>query len=191
MVFVVIDEDELARERPNAIRRFLSPLASRREVACDVVKTPVAGGRVIAAHDGQRAGKEYRDWRFTSKHRNILCQYFELWKPSERTREWFLDRAYLNLFLIDRASHQPQELLSVHADPNNEDIAPVRHFKKGPHLHVKHLEEPLPRAHFPMTIGYVDAVVQSAPELTRVLGEVALLLSVEVIGRFEDAARQI
>jgi hypothetical protein len=59
-------------------------------------------------------------------------------------------------------------------------------FKKGPHLHVKFLEEPLPHAHFPMSMGYVDKVVHSAPELTRVLEEIVSLLSMEVIGRFED-----
>jgi hypothetical protein len=189
MAFVVINEDELVRQRPKAIRQFLLPLA-KGEVACNAAKSPFAGGRVFAAHDGLDARKEFRDWRFASKHRNILCQYFELWKPSERTREWFLDRAYLNLFLVDRVLRQQKELVSVHADPNNDDSAPVGHFKKGPHLHVKHLEEPLPHAHFPMTIGYVDKVVESAPELTRVLQEIASLLSIEVIDRFEKASKQ-
>jgi hypothetical protein len=191
MTFVVIDEEELVRERSRAIRRFLSPLAMKPAVACDSPRTLIEGGRVFAAHDGQVAGKEYRDWRFTSKHRNILCQYFELWRPTDRHRKWFLDRAYLTLFLTDRISRQPRELLSVHSDPNNTDAVPIQGFKKGPHLHVKHLEEPLPHAHFPMTIGYVDKAVHSAPELTRVLEEIASLLSIEVIGRFEQAAKQI
>ncbi len=191
MTCVVIDEEELVPERPKAIRRFLLPLAMKPAVACYSPRSLISGGRVFAAHDGQVAGKEYRDWRFTSRHRNILCQYFELWRPTGRHRKWFLDRACLTLFLTDRISRQSLELLSVHSDPNNADPAPVQGFKKGPHLHVKHLEEPLPHAHFPMAIGYVDKVVQSAPELTRVFKEIASLLSIEVVGRFEEAARQI
>ncbi len=187
MTYVVIAEDDLLHKRPTSIRRLLQPLAIESSVACDSPKGLYDGGRILAAHDGQISGKVYRDWRFKSKHRDIFCQYFELWKPSSTHRKWFLDRAYLTLFLTDRTLRQERELLCVHSDPNCNDSEPMRSFKTGPHLHVKHLQDPLPHSHFPLTIGYIDKAIQSTPELTRVFMEVATLLSVEVVGRFENA----
>jgi len=187
MAFVIIDEDALAGERPKAIQRLLMPLASKYGVACCDAKAVIAGGKVYATHDGHIAGKEYRDWRFASKHRDIRCNYFELWKYTGHARKWSLHQAYLTLFLTDRVLHTDRELLCVHSDPNNADPIPMRHFKRGPHLHVKHEEEVLCHAHFPMTIGYVDKAVESVPELTRIYHEVASLLSIEVVERFQNA----
>jgi hypothetical protein len=190
MAFVIIDEEDLAGKRPKLIQEFLLPLASENGVACYADKASIAEGRVFATHDGHAAGKGYRDWRFASKHRDIRCSYFERWKPAEQSKRWFLDRAYLTLFLTNRILHKEQELLCVHSDPNNTDSIPMQGFKKGPHLHVKHEEETLCHAHFPLTIGYVDEVVKSVPELTRVLKEVVSLLSIEVVERFEKASKQ-
>jgi hypothetical protein len=180
-------ENELASKRPKEIQRFLLPLASGNGVACADAKAVVVAGKVFAAHDGVRRG-EYRDWRFSSKHRDIRCGYFELWRDTGEARQWSLDRAYLTLFLTDRTLHQEREILCVHADPNNADPMPMQNFKKGPHLHVKHREDILCHAHFPMTIGYIDQAIGSVPELTRIYNEVASLLSIEVVGRFADAA---
>jgi hypothetical protein len=181
---VTLEEAILASERPGAIRRFLAPLAPDAGVACNSPKSLIDGGRVWAAHDGQIAGKEYRDWRFGTRYADIRCSYFELWKPSGSGRTWFLDRAYLTLFLTDRTTRQSRELLGVHSDPECEDPQPMRDFKKGPHLHVKHLVEPLPHSHFPLTIGYADHAIRSSVEMTRLLSEIANLLSVEVLNRF-------
>ena len=189
MSVVVIAEDDLIHARPTAIRRFLQPLAMKPAVACDSPRTAIAGGRVLAAHDGQVAGKEYRDWKFSSKHRDILCQYFELWRPAGSHRKWALDRAYLTLFLTDRTSRQSRELICVHSDPNDLTGGTSQMYKRGPHLHIKHLAEPLPHAHFPLTIGYVDEVINSEPSLTRVLQEITSMLSIEVIDRFEEASK--
>jgi hypothetical protein len=185
MALVTIDEDVLARARPRAIQGFLIPLASDNGVACCDSKAVIARGKIFATHDGQIAGKEYRDWRFATKHRDIRCNYFELWKDTGQSRKWSLHQAYLTLFLTDRELHSERELLCVHSDPNNADPIPMQQFKRGPHLHIKHREEILCHAHFPMTIGYVDKAVHSVQELTRVYEEIVSLLAIEVVERFQ------
>lgn len=179
---IVITGDELVA-RATVIRQFLRPIANAREVACTSV--PVRSGRVIAAHDRIKTLDAYRDWRFRSTCRDIQCQYFELWNALATGREWFLDRAYLHLFWIDREARTESELIAVHADPNNKDEAPLQTIRRGPHLHVKRLEEWLRHAHFSLTLGYVEEVTASAGEFTRVFSEAVKLVASEVIERAE------
>ena len=109
------------------------------------------------------------------------ARYFELWNALTSGREWALDRAYLHVFLIDRETRQEIELIAVHADPNNTDADPLQTIRRGPHLHVKRLESWLQRAHFSLTLGYVDRAVASAAELTRVVAQAVELVGGEVI----------
>jgi hypothetical protein len=183
MSYVVINDQELIK-RGNVIRRFLRPIANEKEVACSAVG--VAAGRILAAHDGLRMARQYRDWRFRTTFRDIQCQYFELWNALTSGRRWALDRAYLHLFLIDRETREETELIAVHADPNNTDADPLQTIRRGPHLHVKKLESWLQRAHFSLTVGYVDRAVASAAELTRVVAETVELVGCEVIDRAKN-----
>jgi hypothetical protein len=183
MSFVVINDEELIK-RGNVIRRFLRPIANEKEVACTAVA--IEGGRILAAHDGLRTARQYRDWRFRTTFRDIQCQYFELWSALASGRQWALDRAYLHVFLIDRDTRQENELIAVHADPNNVDADPLRTIRKGPHLHVKRLESWMQRAHFSLTLGYVDRAVASAAEFTRVVSEAIALVGGEVIDRAKN-----
>lgn len=180
MSSVVIDDQELIK-RGNVIRRLLRPIANEKEVACSAVS--IAGGRILAAHDGLNTARQYRDWRFRTTFRDIQCQYFELWNAQASGREWALDRAYLHVFLIDRNTRQENELIAVHADPNNTDPDPLQTIRRGPHLHVKRLESWLQHAHFSLTLGYVDRAVASAAELTRVFAAAVALVGGEVIDR--------
>jgi len=180
MNYVAINDQELIK-RGNVIRRFLRPIANQKEVACSAVA--VAAGRILAAHDGLTMARQYRDWRFRTTFRDIQCQYFELWNALTSGRQWVLDRAYLHVFLIDRETRQESELIAVHADPNNTDSDPLRTIRQGPHLHVKRLESWLKRAHFSLTVGYVDRAVASVAEFTRVVAEAVELVSCEVIDR--------
>jgi hypothetical protein len=183
MEIVRIAETDLPQERPKRVRQLLAPLTGNSQVPCELVPGLVHGGKVIAARD-ERTPNHYRDWVFRSSCSDIVCQYFELWRPCSKAREWYLDRAYLHLFFVDRTLRQNRELLSVHADPNNQDTEPIKGYKTGPHLHVHSSIEPLPRAHIPLAMGYVKTCVESLSELTRVFDEVVSVLSHDVIGRF-------
>jgi hypothetical protein len=177
---VVVNDRELL-ERNNVIRQFLRPIAKRRDVGCNSVSVGLA--RVIAAHDGSQMARQYRDWRFRSACRDIHCQYFEVWDVLKSGREWALNRAYLHVFLINRESRQEQELIAVHADPNNTDALPLQAIRKAPHLHVTSFEPWLQHTHFSLTVGYVDRAVRSVSEFTRVFSEAVKVVRSEVINR--------
>jgi len=123
---------------------------------------------------------------FATKHRDIRCNYSNFGKIPGNQENGLFIKHNLTLFLTDRELHNERELLCVHSDPNNADPIPMRQFKKGPHLHIKHREEILCHAHFPMTIGYIDKAVHSVQELTRIYEEIVSLLSIEVVKRFQD-----
>jgi hypothetical protein len=181
-VNILINDRELL-ERRNVIRQFLRPIANNRGIACGSVN--VGASRVLAAHDGIQLARSYRDWRFRTASRDIQCQYFELWTAVTSGREWFLDRAYLHVFLINRQSRQEEELIAVHADPNNTDAMPLQAIRKAPHLHVTQVETWLQRSHFSLTAGYVDRAVRSVTEFTRVFTEAVKIVRWEVINRAE------
>jgi len=173
----------LARDRVRRVRQLLAPLTGTTEVPCELIPGMVHGGRVIAARDS-RTSENYRDWTFRSSCSEIVCQYFELWRPCATAKEWYLDRAYLHLFFVDRILHRNRELLCIHTDPNNQDAEPTKAYKRGPHMHIQSAMQPMPHAHFPLANGYIQNCVGSLGELTRVFGEVVSVLSHDVISRF-------
>jgi hypothetical protein len=56
-------------------------------------------------------------------------------------------------------------------------------YKKGPHLHIKAAEDPLPHAHFALNLGHLDAVLDSVESLTEAMRFGILMLKEEVLDR--------
>jgi hypothetical protein len=61
--------------------------------------------------------------------------------------------------------------------PNNEK------YKKGPHLHIKAAEAPLPHAHFALNLGHLDAVLESVESLSEAMRYGIIMLKEEVLDR--------
>ena len=180
---VVIPLQELGY-RVHMIQALLRPLRGGRDVACCIDTGMYHGGKAVAAHDGLASGSDYRDWRFWTSARDLLCQYFELWRPSQGGRCLLLHRAYLNVFWLNRQTHSTEELVCVHCDPGDASQEPTCRYKRGPHLHVMKAEEPLPHCHFPLNLGQLDDILTSADSLTGAMEMAVGVISDEVLSRF-------
>ncbi len=134
---------------------------------------------IIATYDGTRPTAEYRDWRFSTFVRNFQAMYFELWKRSTENDEyWYLDRAYLSIYqVVDR---NESEFLCLHCDPNIANDAKEK-YKKGPHLHIKAANEPLPHAHIALNLGHLDGVLTSIDTLSDAMKTAISMLKEEVL----------
>ena len=181
MYYIQIQIEDFS-SRVAIIRDILKPLRDA-EVACEIRKGKFEGGKVIAAHSGNTAGKDYRDLMFPSRARSIRCQYFELWKPKEGSRQLFLEKAYLTIKRRNTTTHGFDELIALHCDPNNTDNGLLKKFKQGPHLHVSVLDDPLPKCHFPLNYSQLDLVLTSPETLTDALRNAIMIITEEVIVR--------
>lgn len=54
-------------------------------------------------------------------------------------------------------------------------------YKKGPHLHIKAADDPLPHAHFALNLGHLDAVLISIETLSEAMRDGILMLKEEVL----------
>ena len=149
--------------RGKKIQTILRPISHQRQ---GPAWFPRSSSReyIIGTYDGTRPTAEYRDWRFSTFVRNFRAMYFEIWKRStENDQYWYLDRAYLSIYqIIDR---NESEFLCLHCDPNIANDVKEK-YKKGPHLHIKAANEPLPHAHIVLNLGHLDAVLTSIDTLS-------------------------
>lgn len=71
--------------------------------------------------------------------------------------------------------------------PNNKtgklDQPKNEKYKKGPHLHIKAAEAPLPHAHFALNLGHLDAVLESVESLSEAIEYEIIMLKEEVLDR--------
>jgi hypothetical protein len=56
-------------------------------------------------------------------------------------------------------------------------------YKKGPHLHIKAAEDPLPHAHFALNLGHLNDVLASVESLSDAMKDGILMLREEVLDR--------
>lgn len=165
--------------RRSKIARMLRPLRANLSVPCDMTHDKSGNGIVLAAHSGRGAGRDYRDWRFRSKARDVWCQYFEVWTDADPQNRLSLTRAYFTLFLINREQNQLEELLCIHCDPGDQSD-----MKRGPHLHVTKAVHPLPKCHFPLNYSHLNDVLKSIQTLDTAMCKAIRIVATEVIPRF-------
>lgn len=182
MPTIVIAEDQLYH-RPAAIRRLLRPLRAGRDVPTQFYAGPVQRGKIIGAHEGALASSSYRNWHFRTFVREFWCQYFELWYLLQGKREWYLDRAYLNVFRLRAGPRVLEEFVCVHCDPDDDGAEPLRSYKRGPHLHVIRAEAPIPKSHFPLNLGHLKEVLVNVETLSRAIEQAVRVVCEEVLRR--------
>ena len=168
--------------RHNPIRKLLRPLRSNRDVGCTIAAGKYAGGKIVAAHDGNPCG-DPMEWRFRTFVNGIWAQYFELWIPFDNDTKLLLERAYLHIFKMGIRRGSLKEFIFVHCDPETSDGIQLAKYKKGPHLHVRAAEEPLPKSHFPLNMGHLHDVLISINSLTTALEDAVRVISDEVLKR--------
>ncbi len=181
MPTIQISEKNLI-ERINNIPNLLKPLTKRTiRPACRFYSGMAGSGiKIIGAHQGDSPDRNYRDWRFSTFVSEYRCMYYELWK-SDNGRDFYLVNMYLSLFRIDRINHSEIELLALHCDPEEPDDNRHAKYKKGPHIHIKAAESPIPDAHIALTCGYLENILSSFNSLTKAMGWAIVMLKEQIL----------
>lgn len=184
--------------RGNDVRTMLVPIAAANQVGGPAWEFKSGSSVVvIGTHDGSPAGSDYRHWTFSTVRPDVRAQYFERWlKFEERGQElWFLERAYLNIFKVDRTTRGLDEILCLHCDPDDapdenlkdEDLDKYQkllkqsYYKKHPHLHVVAADAPFPHAHLALHVGFMEQVLSSAGALSEVFRHAVQMIKDEVL----------
>lgn len=184
MTSIEIETNQL-NQRTRLVQKLLLPL--RRPslpVACKVLRQQIMGCKVIAAHDGVRSD-DFNGLYFRTFVQNVWSQYHELWRPMSKQEKLCLERAYLNIFIINSNTHNFDKLISIHCDPYEEGDEPFCSYKRGPHLHVQKAEYPLPKCHFPLNLSELEKILSSADNITEALKNAVHIVQNEVLMRYK------
>ena len=181
MPTIQISEEELIK-RINSIPKLLNPLTKRSiRPACRFYPGRAGIGiKIIGAHQGDSPDRDYRDWRFSTFVNDYRCMYHEYWK-SDNGRDFYLINMSLSLFRVDRAKHDESELLALHCDPEEPDDSKHAKYKRGPHIHVKAAELPIPRAHITLTCGYLKNILSSYDSLLKAMEWAIVMLKEQIL----------
>jgi len=176
--------------RVNFVRDLLTPLrAQNLPVACDISRHQLYGCKVIAAHEGLPNNLNSNEMYFKTFATDISGQYYELWKPIDPQKKLRLDRAYLNISIVNRNTHKYDKLISIHCDPYEENNELSCLYKRGPHLHVQKAGHPIPKCHFPLNFTELDNVLSSINNLTEALKNAIKIVQDEVLTRYQNLRR--
>lgn len=124
------------------------------------------------------------EWRFPTRVTTIRASYYEKWKPTdERQKSFFLEQAYLHLFLR-KSSGAEEQILAVHCDPNSSETDKHFPYKAGPHLHMSAAESPLHKAHVALNNGSLRSVLASVAALTSALSLAIAMVDNQVLNLY-------
>ena len=180
---VTITEDRLLSRGPAALE-MMARLSTR---SAGWKTTTTTNERIIALHGGNPVGA-YRDWRFSTVVSWLNGNYFEQWfltDPPRSHRLWYLRRAYLHLYTLNRSEQTEREFLALHCDPNEAETESHWRYKRGPHLHVKCAPFPFPKAHLALNLGELDQVLSSPDSISAAMAAGITLIRERVIDLYE------
>jgi hypothetical protein len=147
---------------------------------------------ILGAHEGGILHSKFGDWRFATCQRDCWANYYELWiLIDSKNEKYCLNKAYLTIYRRNAARHvdEETELLCLHCDPYEHDDGanPSAVYKRGPHLHVEAADDPIPKAHFALTVGNSVAVLASTAKLTQTLHLCIKMIRCEVLDRMDTS----
>lgn len=184
MPTIEIKVDRL-HNRTNQMSALLAPFRKNgQSVGCSICRKLYAGCKALSAHDGSGGGDNFNTWYFRTYAKNILAQYYELWKPGDQPGKLKLWRAYLHLVIDNRTTQNYDKLVAIHCDPYDDCDEPLRSYKRGPHLHVENAEQPIPNSHFPLNLMELNNILSSINNITKALELAIQVLCNEVLNRY-------
>ena len=162
--------------RGQSIRRLLLPIARQKGGPAHKRQT-VRNEIIIGAVDTTASESNYRSWRFLTTAKDYRGMYFERWiQKSQRERVFYLDRAYLHIYRLNRVSGDEKEILCLHCDPNEPENALHARYKRGPHLHLMSSEQPFPHSHIALALHSLEDLLTSMDKLSLGLEKAILMI---------------
>ncbi len=181
-MYVILSPIRKLPSRGDEIRKLLQPIAKHED---GPAWQPIASSReyIIGTHDGSPSQSNYRDWRFSTYVPQIHASYFEFWKKTfvDKKEIWYLDRAYLHIYRINLLTRGEEEFLALHCDPNESQEAEHVLYKRGPHLHIKVAQKPIPHAHIALNLGHLKEVLGSVEALSKAMKMGVQMLREEIL----------
>lgn len=181
---IKLTEKELSKRGPE-LNKLLGPL----------LRNPKEGGPAWSQKTGQGfqvaiiardkvLTNNYESWRFATFHRDFKAVYYEIWLPLDIAKQdsWYLTKAYLNIFRIDRTKHDDKEYVCLHIDPEESEGENAK-YKQSPHLHIKAADAPIPKAHIAIVNGFLEQILSSEKQLFKAMKLGIELIRVEILDR--------
>jgi hypothetical protein len=173
----VVLDDKAVAQRGAQIPDLLRPI--RGEIGGPAWQRLSGQGGIIYATRDATIEADYAGWRFATFLPDFYAAYHELWMPldSKKQKQWCLNKAYLNIYRVDRLLRTQVEYICLHCDPEDADSDDHKAcYKQSPHIHVKAANDPIPKAHIALSHGFIDAVLKSHDDLFH-----AMYLGMELI----------
>lgn len=182
---VMTSRDFFRHERVKQIRRVV------RDVALDVKNLQIRPdkhplGYIISVSDSFSADTSPSDRLFKTTVDRLYAQYYEIWKPGERERTYYLYQNYFHLYSLPSKSERDQ-LFCLHAEPEEPFVPMIHRVKSTPHIHVKVKEDrlaPVASAHLPVCYSTTEDVLKSLQTFDKTFTEALAVIRHEVINRF-------
>lgn len=123
-------------------------------------------------------------WRFSTRISRIRASYYERWISVDyRQQAFFLDRAYLHLYLRSDAITE-REIVALHCDPNEAQSGRHFRYKAGPHIHMSTAQDPLHHSHIALNNESFPKVLSSVANLTVAIEMAVALVDDQVLGLY-------
>lgn len=174
---MLLSADDLWQQ-PQRIQIMLRPI-SRATSGPACQGQTVAGVWVVGTHDGSPPQSSYRDWRFATLADRHHAMYFEAWRPVSK-RQYSIQHAALNIYSRDSEGREA-EILCLHCEPSQPETSPHGAYRRGPHLHLSFLGDPLKKSHLALHVGRVHEVLASCDHLHQALRHAVQMIGDEVI----------
>lgn len=179
---IKLTEKEVSKRGSN-FNKLLKPILSDSKQMIPWSVQRLQGAINIVAYE-VKTSSDYRSWRFSTFHKDFKAFYFETWLAIDGDKQdfWYLVKAYLNIYKIDRINRDENEYVCLHIDPE-ESGTDRSEYKQTPHIHVKAAEDPIPKAHISITNGYLKYVLLSEKELFKAMNLGIDLIRKEILER--------
>ncbi len=166
-------------KREGRIRKLLQPLLGRNQQVSARRVGASSKSVIFSAFSGSSPiSGLHKEWRFKTVSNKIKGNYFEIWVENSN-KNWSLSKAYLTL--LETSERNESELLSLHCDPTEGKDTEYYFYKSGPHLHIKHPNSVISKAHIALNLSNLDEVINSLAELESALAKGIKMIGDEVV----------
>jgi hypothetical protein len=124
---------------------------------------------------------------FATKVPQLLANYYETWRRTDASDEYYLDRAYLHMHVVVKGASR--QVLSLHCDPALAEADQHYRYKRGPHIHVDSASPDVSRAHLSVCLLDDHLGGRDIAALNRALTAAVHMIDAEFVPQWERAGR--
>lgn len=168
----------LTNSRRVEIQKLLKRIALRKNELPIIIKS---SGRslLVGASDDSNVGTDFRNWRFKTYVPGFNASFYEIWSPIDKDR-YFLLKSYFHIYRTT-SDLMEKEYLLLHCDPNGSLTEKHSLYRRGPHIHIKCAEHPIPRSHIALNAGHLNDTLSSPSKLNTAFKNAIDMIDTQVL----------